>query len=339
MSSSKADRRGALGFLADSSLGFDPDEVLVREPGLLLEPAFQGALRDELEREMGPDEARMTLLQMGFLHGLRDALQIAAEGMAAPSAQAVSPAASALPLQVRPVSGEDGLVMEGCWPERGEASVHLAREGVPEAPACILSAGYTSGWLSGILDADVLVVETRCAAQGAEACCFVAREVEAWIDREDAVADEALCALPYSSLREIVTREVEQASEAKSSNLEASAPVIHIWGPVMVIPYGELDEALAAVDLVSRDPAAAEVSVVVVDLSEAIIDEAFGAVALERIVESIESWGGEAILAGASPLSDPVLQGLEHPPLMIQKDLEEAIAAAFRIAESQRRTL
>jgi anti-anti-sigma regulatory factor len=237
------------------------------------------------------------------------------------------------------VPGEKGLVMEGCWPERGEASVHLAREGVPEAPACTLSAGYTSGWLSGILDADVLVVETQCAAQGADACRFIAREVEAWLDREDDVADEALCALPYSSLREIVAREVEQTVEANPSNFEASAPVIHIWGPVMVIPFSGVDEALAAVDLVTHDPGASDVSVVVVDLSGAIIDDAFGAVALERIVESIESWGGEVILAGASPLSEPVLEGLDHPPLMIQKDLEEAIAAAFRIAESQRRTL
>jgi anti-anti-sigma regulatory factor len=311
-----AERRGALGFLADSSLGFDPDEVLVHEPGLLLEPAFQSALRDELEREMGPDES-----------------------MAAPSAQAVSPACSALPLRVRPVTGEKGLVMEGCWPERGEASVHIAREGVPERPACTLSAGYTSGWLSGILDADVLVIETECAAQGADTCRFVAREVEAWLDRDDDAADEALCALPYGSLREIVAREVEETGAANDSNLEASAPVIHIWGPVMVIPFSGVDEALAAVDLVSHDPGASEVSVVVVDLSGAIIDDAFGAVALERIIESIESWGGEAILAGASPLSESVLEDLEHPPLMIQKDLEEAIAAAFRIADSQRRTL
>ncbi len=334
-----AERRGALGFLSDSGLDFDPGEVLVREPGLLLEPTFLGALRDELEREMGPAEARVTMLQMGFLHGLRDAMQVVGQSMAAPSSQDVSPASSPLPLRVGPCSGQTGLTMEGCWPEQGEASVQLARGGITAAPCCALSAGYTSGWLSGILDADLLVVETQCAAQGAEACRFLAREVEAWRNQDDAAADEALCALPFATLRELVAREVGGPPESVPSAFDLSEPVVHIWGPVMVIPFGGIDEALAAIDLVATDPGAADVSVVVVDLSGAMIDEAFGAVALERIVESIESWGGEAILAGASPLSEPVLQGLEHQPLMIQKDLQEAIAAAFRVAESQRQTL
>jgi len=183
------------------------------------------------------------------------------------------------------------------------------------------------------------VIEVTCAARGDETCSFVAREVEAWLDRNDCAADEALAALPYTAMRELVTRSLEEPPAAAPEGYDRNSPVVHIWGPVMVIPFGGVDEALAAVDLVGRDPGAAEVSVVVVDLSDAIIDEAFGAVALERIVESIESWGGEAILAAASPLSQPVLEGLDHQPLMIQKDLQEAIAAAFRIAESQRRTL
>lgn len=337
MSSSKAE--GSRGLLADACLGFDPEDVLVREPGLLLDPAFLAALRDELEEQMGADEARLTLLQMGFLHGLRDALRIADRGMAASCARATSPSASPLPLRVRPRAGETGLVMEGCWPERGEASVALARHGVAHGPSCTVSAGYTSGWLSGILEADLLALETTCAAQGAETCSFVAREAEAWLARDDVNVDEALAALPFAALRELVGREAPEAPEAPPAGIDPASAVVHIWGPVMVIPFGGVDEALAAVDLVSRDPGAADVSVVVVDLSGAIIDEAFGAVALERIVESIETWGGEAILAGASPLSEPVLAGLDHQPLMIQKDLQEAIAAAFRIAESQRRTL
>lgn len=336
-----AERRGALGFLNEPGLAFEPDDVLVREPGLLLDPAFLGALREELAHEMGPEEARVTLLQMGFLHGLRDALEVAARGMAAPSARAIAPASSPLPLRVRPRIGEIGLVMEGCWPEQNEASVQLSRSGVPEGPSCALSAGYTSGWLSGILDADLVVVEHCCAAQGAEDCRFVAREVEDWLDQDDAAADEALAALPFAAMRELVSREIDAnpAPAPEHAGMDTSSPVVHIWGPVMVIPFGGVDEALAAVDLVTRDPGAAEVSVVVVDLSGAIIDEAFGAVALERIVESIERWGGETILAGASPLSDPVLRGLDHQPLLIEKDLQEAIAAAFRIAECQRRTL
>ena len=55
----------------------------------------------------------------------------------------------------------------------------------------------------------------------------------------------------------------------------------------------------------------------------------------QRIVEVIETWGAEAVFAGVSPLSEAVVAGLERQPLMIEKDLNEAIAAAFRIAESQ----
>ena len=58
-------------------------------------------------------------------------------------------------------------------------------------------------------------------------------------------------------------------------------------------------------------------SVIVVDLGGAIIDEAFGALALEQLVQTAESWGAEAIFADASPLSERVLAELEHPPLLI----------------------
>jgi hypothetical protein len=89
-------------------------------------------------------------------------------------------------------------------------------------------------------------------------------------------------------------------------------------------------------ELIGTDPSAQEVSVIVVDLRGAIIDEAFGAAALERIVEMAERWDAETLLAGASDLSESVIQDLERPPLMAIKDLNEAIALAFQIARSQR---
>ena len=57
----------------------------------------------------------------------------------------------------------------------------------------------------------------------------------------------------------------------------------------------------------------------------------------ERIVEGVETWGAEAIFAGISPLSQPAIADLERQPVLIHKDLHAAIAAAFQIAESQRR--
>ena len=75
---------------------------------------------------------------------------------------------------------------------------------------------------------------------------------------------------------------------------------------------------------------------IVVDLRGAIIDEAFGAAALERIVETAERWDAETLFAGPSPLSERVIDELERPPLMVIKDLHEAIALGFQIARSQR---
>ena len=112
---------------------------------------------------------------------------------------------------------------------------------------------------------------------------------------------------------------------------------MHIWGPVMVIPFASGDEALKAVDMLGRDPAARDVSVIVVDLSGAIIDDAFGSVALEQTLDSIEAWGAEAILAATTPLSEPVIADLDRQPLFIIKDLPAAIATAFQIADAQRR--
>jgi anti-anti-sigma regulatory factor len=107
----------------------------------------------------------------------------------------------------------------------------------------------------------------------------------------------------------------------------------------MVVPYAGPDEALAAIELVERDPGAREVSVIVLDLGGAVLDEAFAAAALERIVETVEARGAELLLAGVSPLAESVLAGLEPRPIGVHKDLDHAVAAAFQIAEAQRRAL
>ena len=143
-------------------------------------------------------------------------------------------------------------------------------------------------------------------------------------------------ALPFDALREFVGRRGAPADSAPGS-LSAHEPVIHIWGPVMVIPFSGHDEALAAIELIGRDPEAARVSVVVVDLTGTIVDEAFGATSLERIIDCVEAWGADCLLAGVSPLAREVVAGLERQPLVIHKDLHAAIAGAFQIAEAQRR--
>jgi anti-anti-sigma regulatory factor len=96
---------------------------------------------------------------------------------------------------------------------------------------------------------------------------------------------------------------------------------------------------LSGLDLIRRDPGARSVRVVVVDLGGAVIDESFGALELERVLETIERLGAEPILTGVTPLSERTVAGLETAHLIVQKDLPAAIAAAFQIADAMRRAL
>jgi len=107
----------------------------------------------------------------------------------------------------------------------------------------------------------------------------------------------------------------------------------------MVLPYAGPNETLSALELLARDSAASAVSVIVMDLGGAILDEAFGALALEQLVQTAEGWGAEVIFVDPSPLSERVLADLEHPPLLVEKGLESAVALAFQIARSQRRSV
>ena len=52
-------------------------------------------------------------------------------------------------------------------------------------------------------------------------------------------------------------------------------------------------------------------------------------------MELIEAWGAEAVFAAVSPLSEAAVADLERQPLLIHKDIAEAIAAAFQLANAQ----
>jgi len=347
--SARSPRTGAL-----AALAFDPDSVLVRDAGVLLDPVFMGALHGEFEANLGVEEAWVALLQLGFLHGLRDALQAVSDVYEAVGPGDVEPGAAGVPattpglalaLAPRPSALQRGsLEIHGLWPERSEAEARLCRGACDDGGTCVVSAGYTSGWLSGILEADLLALETSCSARGEASCAFVARESEAWRRDGDPRAERLLSVLPFTALRSLVGSDTAAPSPSPprptprraEGPFDPDAAVVHIWGPVMVIPYAGPDEALRAMELIGCDPSAQEVSVIVVDLRDTLIDEAFGAAALERIIEMAERWDAETLLACPSPLSEPVIDDLERPPLMVMKDLNEAIALAFQIARSQR---
>lgn len=326
---------------------FDPESVLDRDSRILLSPAFLATLHSELAEELTPAQSAAALLQIGFLHGLQDvsrAVVSTAELRGAEVGGALAP-----PLTMRcwprPSDGVSGsVIVEGCWPDALEVSAHLSILGRDREVVCFLSAGYTSGWLSGAFGANLLAVESECGASGAATCRFVAREVEDWRELGDPRAAPWLDAVPFEAFRTLVARRSGRGTSSIVCDemppvgaMERDAAAVHIWGPVMVLPYAGPDETLRALELLGRDPGAADVSVIVVDLAGAIVDEAFGALALEHLVQTAETWAAETLFAEPSPLSERVIAQLDHPPLLVLKDLDHAVALAFQIARSQRR--
>ena len=144
-------------------LGFGPDAALMNEPKLLVDRRFLGALLLQFEQELGAADADAALFQIGLLHGFADTHRVMQSTFPTASSAAEenrgAPAATATPLAIRlgPSNGRrsgDGLALPGSWPECHEADSRLSRIGPATGPRCALSAGYTSGWLSGTFDAD-----------------------------------------------------------------------------------------------------------------------------------------------------------------------------------------
>ena len=332
-----------------TSLGFGPDTVLMNDPKLFLDGRFLASLLVELQDELGEREAGLALFQIGLLHGLRDAARVSRENpIAAPVSLREVADTTALVMKWTAgarMSAEGAYSLFGLWPERHEAVARCSRLGAASDPACFMSAGYTTGWLSGTLDRPLVAREVECAARGDEACRFEVQEAGVWQARDEGEMRWLLAEVPFEALRKAaISPPVERfrsppPAATSEGQFDRSQPVVHIWGPVMVLPFTTLDEALGTIDLLGRDPGIAEIRSVVVDLRDGPVDEGFGAAALEQILETIESWNAQSLITGVSPASEAAMASLETSHLVIRKDLAEAIATAFQIADAQKHPL
>ena len=356
MNSSKADAPDAASWGVDqlqllTALGFGPDSVLMSEPKLFVDLPFLAALQRELMNELGSEDTERTLFHVGAIHGLRDAARIGS--VTGPHSVTVC---SPLPMRFGRQKTRDGaLELAGTWPDQYEAEARLSKLGASERPSCALSSGYTSGWLSGTLGRDVVAVERSCRAAGAEECTFIVREEQAWADEAAGNPDETERPvskhLPIASLRAVagdvqnpaMTSPVNASQttqvEVLPDQMDPDDPSVHIWGPVMVMPFTSPEVCLQTIEMLSTDDATGGVRVVVLDLGGEILDESFGAAAVESLVERVHTWGAEVILTGISPFSEEVIAELQANLLLSRKELPEAIAYAFQIAEAQRHLL
>lgn len=334
-----------------TALGFGPDTVLMNDPKLFVDGRFLASLLVELEDELGPRHAGLALFQIGMLHGLRDAARCCRRhGDDAATTGADSPDTTALVMSW--ASGletrRDGAIgLMGHWPECHEAAARISRLDLAAAPSCSLSAGYTSGWLSGTLDRALVAREIECAAAGGSRCRFELIEATQAAAKRDPELEWLLSQVPFDAFRKLALRPPIERRERPAAGtafggdgrFDRTQPVVHIWGPVMVLPFTTLEEALGTVDMLGRDPGIGEIRSVVVDLRERPLDEGFGAAALEQVLETIESWNAQGLITGISPGSEAAIASLESSHLILRKDLSEAIATAFQIADAQRHTL
>ncbi|MEE3332171.1 MAG: V4R domain-containing protein [Myxococcota bacterium] len=328
-----------------AAVGFGPETTLMTEPKLFVDARLLAALIVELEDELGSDAAARTLFQIGLIHGLRDADEAISRGFLTETNAPISQSSLSPPIVIDidapRGTTRDGWCVPGRWPEQYEANAWLSKLGPSDRPSCWLSSGYTSGWLSGTLDADVLVLEDSCAGCGDAGCAFTAREPAAWDELPRNNARETLGTIDFGLYRALALRcptGPPQAMVETQGDFDADAALVHIWGPVMVLPFTSADETLRTTEALSRDSSIGEIRCVVIDLRNRVIDDSFDSAAIERVLETVEAWGAEPILTGINPMAADIVEGLESRHLLVRKDLSEAIAAAFLIAQAQRYT-
>ncbi len=321
-------------------LGFGPDTALMNDPKLFVDRAFLAALLAEFQSELGAELAGAALFQIGLAHGLRDAELALQSGFSAGGGpDAHVPRAPSIALALGPTA--PGFQLSGHWPDLHEAEARLQRVGLSTEPCCQLSAGYTSGWLSVTTERELIVVETECIAAGGVGCHFEAREPRAWLDdpRSKQIVGVDLRKGLFADRPAPIAEIADPIPEAPMAAFDRGEKAVHVWGPVMVLPFTYTEEVLATIDMLGRDPNTQGVRVVVIDLADTLLDEGFMAAGLEQALETIERWGAETILAGVSPINEAVIQDLDSTHVVTGKDLPNAIAMAFQITEAQRHAL
>ncbi len=307
----------------------------------LEDPEHLAALREEIYLTHGED-APTTLYALGFVEGMADGLRVA-QGFAADLLQPCL-AGPGLPLLFVPETEKDDAILHvaGTVKNSLEARIHRAQGLCANEPSCYLSAGYAAGWYGEILRERLIVKEVECMANGGARCRFVAHTLEEWQAARDPWIEQLLSSIDFASLRAAAaSRSAAVSGEFDADEPEGDmfggfdpmSPAVHVWGPVMVLPYSGAADGEAAVEMVSADLGTDRIEIVVVDVTGVRI-ESVEADGLARFLDHLERLRIEAVLVGLSPEAQPLFQdqgcGLAMP--MLARDISEGIALAFQLA-------
>lgn len=309
-------------------------------PRAFSDPEAFAQLRKYALELVGAPEAGPFLYRIGFDRGWRDGAQIS-RGFSGGSVVGPRFAGPALPLLFLPSEGRAPERFGGSLQDSLEATVHRASFPPTEEPTCHLTAGYAAGWYSSIFRRTILVLELECEARGDARCHFDARPLQSWVDAGDARALALLPCLDPPEAADYAEEEDQGELEEEGSLLgrfDPMSPAVHVWGPVMVLPYGGLEDADGALETIEDDLGSEVIRVVVLDLTGVHVApvELWGVV---ELISRLEARGLEVIVAGIRGVQPgdlpPQLSGRDGPPVV--QELAEGIALGFQIASAPAR--
>jgi V4R domain-containing protein len=317
------------------------DEPLELEPETEERDAFDDPealerLRTNAFESVGAPYAEGILYGIGLAEGLVDAMRVARR-FAGPLGGAPGHAGPGLGL-LFPPSGLDGeRRFSGTLHVSVEAAVHQRRYGAAETPICHLTAGYCAGWYSALFDEFVLVRERACAGAKSSSCDFEAQPAERWIRTADPWAAKLLQYLDFDAMREgAQKRLVAEGEEVEGDMMGAFdplSPAVHVWGPVMVLPYSGAGDSIAALEAIAADLGDRAIRVVVLDVTGARVD-AVEALGLVRILDDLARRAVETVIVGVP--EDLVVRWLSGPEQLAHplraRDISEGIRLAFQLA-------
>ncbi|MFQ5696868.1 MAG: hypothetical protein ACE5IL_01120 [Myxococcota bacterium] len=267
-----------------------------------------------------PEAAREMLFASGFVDGMLDGLRAVRAFRALPAHVPALPPRYALQIEQAPRPGEPRLLAS--LPRSREARLPVPGGG----PACLVAAGYGSGWHSALSRTTWLLRETRCASEERGPCRFEGRPVRSWLDLDPDWTRTLLPALRFDRVEE----QIEAPSPLQAAGdlelgpdpgLDPMSPALQVWGPVVVLPYGGVREGSTSLDSLLRDPETEEIRVAIIDVTGVRVDGA-EALGLARLDWEIRRRGIDVIIAGR--------RGRRRGELET-RDVDRGIALAFQL--------
>lgn len=313
-------------------------EVALDLPSAFESVAELARLRRNAIESVGRPYADGILYGIGLSQGMLDGLKVA-RSFAGSLGGAPRHAGAGLPLLFAPGRPRADGGFRGRLQSSVEVELHASEPGADGSTVCHVSAGYGAGWYSALFGGRLLVREFRCAAQGARACEFDARPVEAWLAAKDAWAADLLAYLDYDAMRSAAEKKLAESEETSEGGMlgafDPLSPAVHVWGPVMVLPYSGAGDSIEAIETILADVGPDVLRVVVLDLTGARLD-ALESAGVLRVLAVLEERKLEAVVAGfADPTAaDWLSRASAGSPPLRARDVTEAIALAFQLART-----